>query len=143
MQVATTTLIADTDERFRTSVRKLIEGPVEVVGEAADDESAIALARALEPDVILIDLDLPRAGGIETARMIKDDQPGIRVVLMTAHGEEAYLDATGKSGADAILPKKNARTEASAVLRRVASGVLRARERPQVRHRRFRARGRG
>lgn len=141
--MATTTLIADTDERFRTSVRKLIEGPVQVVGEAEDDESAIALARALEPDVILIDLDLPRAGGIETARMIKNDQPGIRVVLMTAHGEEAYLDATGKSGADAILPKKNARTEASAVLRRVTSGVLRARERPRVRRRRFRARGRG
>ena len=141
--MATTVLIADTDERFRTSIRRLIEGPVHVVGEAENDESAIALARALEPDVILIDIDLPRAGGIQTARMIKDEQPRIRVVLMTAHGEEAYLDATGKSGADAILPKREARTEASAVLRRVASGVLRARERPRLRRHRLRAGVRG
>ena len=141
--MATTALIADYDERFRTIVRKLIEGPVQVVGEAENDESAIALARALEPDLILIDLDLPRAGGIETARMIKDDQPRIRVVLLTAHGEEAYLDATGKSGADAILPKKDARTEASAVLQRVARGVRRAPERPRVRRHRPRAGIRG
>jgi DNA-binding NarL/FixJ family response regulator len=49
---------------------------------------------------------------------------------MTAHGEEAYLESTGKSGADAFLPKTHVRTEALALLRRVASGVPRPWERP-------------
>jgi two-component system invasion response regulator UvrY len=132
--MATTALIADGDERFRGSVRRLIEDLVRVVGEAEGDETAISLARALKPDVILIDFDLPRVGGIETARKIKRDRPEIRVVLMTAHGEEAYLDSTGKSGADAFLPKTHVRSEALALLRRMASGV--PRERPlDPRHR--------
>ena len=124
--MAPTALIADDDERFRGSVRKLIEGLVRVVGEAEGDETAIAMAQALKPDVILIDFDLPLVGGIKTAREIKREQPEIRVVLMTGHGEEAYLEATGKSGADAFLSKQHARTEAPAVMRRMASGVPRS-----------------
>jgi DNA-binding NarL/FixJ family response regulator len=123
--VAATALIADDDKRFRGSIRMLIQGVAHVIGEAESDATAISLARALEPDVILIDHDLPRAGGIETARQIKGAQPQILVVLMTSRGEEAYLEGTGRSGADALLPKKYVRTEARAVLRRLFAGVPR------------------
>src|SRR5262245_59790251 len=120
-----TALIADTDKRFAASLHTLIQEVVRVVGEAQDDETAISQAQELEPEVILIDLDLPRAGGIETARRIKERVPGIRVVLMTAHGEEAYLEGTGKSHADVLLPKRYVRTDPSAALRRLRAGVLR------------------
>jgi len=123
--VAATALIADHDEAFRGIVRVAIEGLVRVLGEAENDDAALVLVRALEPDVILIDLDLPRSGGIATAWRLKSEQPQIRVILMTTHGEEAFLEATGKAGADAFLRKQHAKSEAATVLRRVAGGVLR------------------
>jgi len=126
---AATAVIADHDQAFRGLVRRAIEGLVRVLGEAETDEAAVALVRALEPDVILIDLDLPRGGGIATAWRVKREQPSIRVILMTTHGEEAYLEATGKAGADAFLAKAHARRDAPSVLRRVAGGVLRPWER--------------
>ena len=123
--MAATALIADDDEISRGILRRVIAGLVRIVGEADSDETAIILARALEPDVILIDHDLPKAGGIPTARQIKVEQPVIRVILMTRHGEEAFLEATGRAGCDAFLPKSQVRSQAPAVLRRVAGGVLR------------------
>ena len=123
--MAATALIGDRDDRFRGIVRRAIEGLVRVVGEADSAEELISLARQLEPDVILIDLDLPADGGISTARRIKGEQPEIRVILMTGHGEEAYLEDTGKAGADAFLPKGQVRHWAPTVLRRVAGGDLR------------------
>jgi len=122
---AATALIADDDDGFRAIVRRAIEGLVRVVGEADSADSLISLARQLEPDVILVDLDLPSDGGIPTARRIKGEQPEVRVILMTGHGEEAYLEATGKAGADAFLPKKDVKHWAPTVLRRVAGGDLR------------------
>jgi len=122
--MAATALIADDDDAFRGVVRRVIEGLVRIVGEAESDEAAISLARQLEPDVLLIDLDLPVGGGIQTARRIKSEQPRIRVILMTAHGEEAFLEATGKGGTDAFLPKRNVKTHAPTVLRKVAGGEL-------------------
>jgi DNA-binding NarL/FixJ family response regulator len=127
--VAATAFIADHDAAFRGIVRGAIEGLVRILGEADNDDAALLLVRALEPDVILIDLDLPRAGGIATAWRVKSEQPAIRVILMAGHGEEAYLEATGKAGADAFLRKQHARNEAPTVLRRVAGGVLRPWER--------------
>ena len=121
--VVATALIADKDRAFRSIVRRAIEGCVYVAGEAENVGEAISLARRIEADVILIDLDLP-GGGIETAWRIKAERPGIRVILMTGHGEEAYLEATGRAGTDAFLPKRNARTRAPAIVRSVLGSEL-------------------
>ena len=119
-----TALIADADGAFRRVVRRSIEDYVRVVGEAVDAGEAVSLARTIEAEVILIDLDLPGCGGIETARRIRAEQPGIRVILMTGHGEEAYLEATGRAGAHAFLPKRNARAWAPAIVRSVVASEL-------------------
>jgi len=124
-RLAATALIADRDTAFRGIVRGAIDGLVRIVGETDNGDSALVLARALKPDVILIELDLPRGGGIATAWRIKRDQPEVRVILMTANGEEAFLESTGKAWPDAFLRRQDARNDAPTVLRRVAAGNLR------------------
>ena len=125
-----TALIADDDKAFRDLLRRAIEGLVRVVAEAESDDEAVSLAGDLAPHVIFVDLDLPKTGGIETMRRIKDDLPWALLILMTSHGEEAYLESTGRSGADGFLRKQSARTEAPLVLRRLAGGSLRLAAKP-------------
>jgi two-component system response regulator DegU len=104
-------LLADGDERFRDFVRRLLGGRVRVVGEASSGTEAIMLARECRPHVVLMDLGLADPGSISATRQIKAETPGTKVVLLTAHDEETYLDATGKTGADALLPKRRVRDE--------------------------------
>jgi two-component system response regulator DegU len=120
-----TVLIADDNEMSRVIARRAIEEAVDVVGEVEDDESAMRLARELRPDLIMVGIDLPRAGGVLLTHSIKALHPGIRVILMTAHDEEAYLAGTGRGGADALLPKRKLKTDALSAVRAVAGDLLR------------------
>src|SRR5262245_56679797 len=92
-------LIADADAALRDMVRQRLGEAALVVGEAADGKQAIRLAAELEPDVVLVDLALPEIDGLATTHWIKAERPETRVILLTTHNEEAYLSATGKSGA--------------------------------------------
>jgi DNA-binding NarL/FixJ family response regulator len=78
-------LIADGDAAGRAMARRTIEGVVQVVGEATNDEEAMRLAQELMPDVILIDIDLPRGGGVPFTHRLKALQPRIKVILTTGH----------------------------------------------------------
>ncbi len=130
-------LIADADPAGRAMVRRMIEGVVQIAGEAATDEEAIRLAMQLKPDILLIDIDLPRGGGLPLTQGVKAMLPETRVILMTGHQEEVYLSATGKSGADAFLPKKKIKDDALAVVRAQAAalpGEWDGRERRRGRH---------
>ena len=118
-------LIADGDAAGRALTRRTIEGVVQVVGEATNDEEAMRLAQELMPDIILIDIDLPGGGGVPFTHRLKAQQPGIKVILTTGHEEERYLSATGRSGADALLPKKSIKAEALSVIRGVAGDLQR------------------
>jgi DNA-binding NarL/FixJ family response regulator len=136
-------LIADDDAGSRQIVRRMIEGVVSVVGEAANDDEAMQMAEELTPDVILIDVELPVAGGVALTHRIKERRSKTKVILMTAHEEEAYLSDTGKSGADALLPKRSMKLEVLSVVRSVAADLLRPwdglerRGRPPVRRSRW------
>jgi DNA-binding NarL/FixJ family response regulator len=113
-------LIVDDDEGFRGLVKRLLGEAVKVVGEAGNGAEALWLARELHPDVVLMDLSMPLLDGLETTRRIKAEQSEVKVILMTGHGEEAYLSATGKSGADAFLPKRKVRSEVLSMVRDAA-----------------------
>ena len=115
-------LIVDDDEAFREVIKRQMGQGVKVIGEAARGDDGVLLAKELRPDVVLMDLDLPGLDGIAATRQIKAVDPEVKVILLTPHDEEAYLSSTGKSGADAILPKRSVRAEILSRIRVVMSG---------------------
>ena len=106
--MATTILIVEDHAVIRSLVRELMapEPELHVVGEAADGAEAMRLVQALQPELILLDLVLPRVPGLEVLRWIKEERPQTQVVIMTTYTEDAYRQAAVDSGADAFLYKK-------------------------------------
>ena len=78
---------------------------IKVVGEAGDGQEAIQRATALEPDVVLMDLEMPVMDGYEATRQIKGRWPSCRVVALTVHGYEAAQQKAMQAGADMFLVK--------------------------------------
>jgi DNA-binding NarL/FixJ family response regulator len=74
--------------------------------EAEDGEDGLRLARELRPDVVLMDIAMPRLNGLEATRQIKAAQPETKVIVLTIHDEAPYRKAARESGADAFLAKK-------------------------------------
>src|SRR3989304_1513304 len=108
----TTILTADDDQRFQAIVRRCLEEnpDLSLVGQATDGEQAARLARELQPDVVLMDISIPRPNGLEATRQIKAEQPNTKVVIVTIHDEEPYRKAAAESDADSFLCKKTLRT---------------------------------
>lgn len=100
-------LIADDHPIFRQGIRGVLESEpdIEVVGEAADGKQAVALARAVAPDVALIDIHLPGVNGIEAARSIKLHLPRCGVILLTAYDDEEQLFQAIRVAASAYFLK--------------------------------------
>jgi DNA-binding NarL/FixJ family response regulator len=99
-------LIADDHALFRDGLRSLLEAHgVTVVAEARDGEEAVALARIHRPDVVLMDLAMPRLGGLGATRVLTAELPEVAVVVLTASEDDADLFEAVKSGAQGFLPK--------------------------------------
>ena len=117
-------LLAEDMEIVRKGLQALLlSNPgFEVVGEAPDGHAAVSLAGSLSPDVVLMDLSLPRMDGVEAIAEIKRRYPKIRIVALTAHGKENYLTAAVQAGVDGYLLKMSPSDELFAAISAVASG---------------------
>jgi NarL family two-component system response regulator LiaR len=100
-------LVADDHTIVRKGLRALLgeHADIEVVGEAGDGQVAVAQAEALHPDVILMDLVMPRMDGIEATRQVSERLPGTRVLVLTSFAEDAKVFPAIKAGALGYLLK--------------------------------------
>jgi DNA-binding NarL/FixJ family response regulator len=99
-------LIADDHALFRESLKSLLRTRgLEVVGEASNGREAVELARKLEPDIVLMDLAMPEMGGLDATRLISAQLPKVKVVVVTASGEDEDLFEAIKSGAEGYILK--------------------------------------
>ncbi len=117
-------LLADDHAVLRTGLRLLInsQSDMEVIGEVGDGLEALDEARRLKPDVLLMDITMPRMGGIEATRLIKREMPDIKVLALTVHEDEAHLRRFLEAGASGYVPKKAADVQLLEALRVVNSG---------------------
>ena len=116
-------LIADDHALFRESLRGLLtSGGFEVVGEASEGRDAFELARRLQPDIVLMDLDMPGLDGLTATRLISAEMPGVKVVVLTGSDDDANLFEAIKSGAQGYLLKNLASREFFTLLEGVDRG---------------------
>jgi DNA-binding NarL/FixJ family response regulator len=117
-------LVVDDHALFRRGLEMVInsEPDLEVVGEAADGAEAVDKAADLLPDVILMDVRMPRRGGIEACTAIKDVVPSARIIMLTISDEEADLYDAIKAGATGYLLKEISIDEVATAIRAVAGG---------------------
>jgi DNA-binding NarL/FixJ family response regulator len=101
-----TLLIVDDHPGFRLLARKLLEaGGFEVVGEAVDGQAAVAIARELRPDMILLDIQLPDIDGFQVTARLADGEAGPVVVLTSTRDRADYGQRVERCGARGFIPK--------------------------------------
>ena len=117
-------LLADDHTLVRQGLRALLEreADVEVVGEAADGREAVRKAATLRPDVVVMDISMPRLNGIEATHRITAASPETRVVALSMHVGEDYVYALLKAGARGFLLKEAPASDLVAAIRAVQSG---------------------
>ncbi len=117
-------LVVDDQELFRRGLTMLlgVEDDIEVVAEAADGAAAAALAATHHPDVVLMDVRMPKLTGIEACVAIKEASPAARIIMLTVSDEEADLYEAVKNGASGYLLKDSSIDEVAQAVRVVADG---------------------
>jgi DNA-binding NarL/FixJ family response regulator len=98
------------------------EGRVEVVGQAPDGREAVRLAALLQPDVILMDIAMPLLNGLEATRQILAARPGARVLILSAHSDDEYIDRLTAAGAVGFLEKQTSAEILHKAVAEVAQG---------------------
>jgi two-component system response regulator NreC len=117
-------LLADDHPMVRSGLIKLLEPYKEfiVVGEAGDGEEAVAMTKKLEPDIVIIDLSMPKLSGIEATKLIRKNNPTTKVLVLTMHDNEEYVYQIFKCGAGGYMLKNTGKDDLAAAIRAVAKG---------------------
>jgi two-component system, NarL family, response regulator NreC len=122
--MATRVLIADDHAIVRAGLRALVksEADLELVGEASDGEEALQLAESLHPDILVLDLSLPDLDGIQVTKQVQARLPGVRVLILTVHDDEALVREAVRAGAAGYIIKQAAEAELISAIRTIQIG---------------------
>ena len=112
-------LIVDDHEIFRRGLRALLEpsSDWEICGEAVDGLDAVEQCKSLRPDVVVLDVSMPRLNGLEAARLIQKENPGSKIVIITQHDSPQIRMAAMEAGARAFVTKSAVGSELISALK--------------------------
>ena len=117
-------VLADDHAVVRKGIREFLEeeGDITVVAEAADGEQAVTLVAVHEPDVAVLDIQMPGTSGIEATRRIKAEHPNVRVLILSAYDDDPYIFALLQAGASGYILKTADSAEIVQAVRAVHRG---------------------
>jgi DNA-binding NarL/FixJ family response regulator len=118
-------LIVDDHEIFRRGLRALLEpySDWQICGEAVDGLDAVDKCKPLGPDIVILDITMPRLNGLEAARLIKKQNPDLRIVIITQHDSPQVQAAAMEAGAQAFVTKSSVGNELVAALRTIIKNM--------------------
>ncbi len=121
-----TILLVDDHRIIREGLRALLrtDPAFEVVGEAENGREAVRLARALAPDVVIMDVTMPDLNGIDATLRVKGDRPETRVIALSVHTDPSFADEMLKAGAEGYVVKSSAFDNLAEAIRRVMAGQI-------------------
>ena len=122
--MTTRVMIVDDHRIVREGLRRILAEARDMVfaGEASTGEEALALMKEARPDVVLLDLSMPRQGGLETLRDLRRRYPSVHVLVLSMHSEEQFGPRVLAAGAAGYLTKESAPEQLLQAVRRVCSG---------------------
>jgi DNA-binding NarL/FixJ family response regulator len=117
-------LLAEDHTMVREGLRIMLEPEtdIEVIGEAQNGRRAIAMALELRPDVVVMDIAMPGLNGLEATRQLLKELPGTKVIILTAHCDDAYVKSATDSGAVGFLLKQDTAHDVSIAIREAFKG---------------------
>ncbi len=115
-------LLADDHTLVLDGFRKLLEDRCEIVGAAEDGRMLLRMAQELQPDIITLDISMPELNGVDAARRLKKMLPHTKLIFVTMHADQAYVNEAFKAGASGYLLKRSAGTELLQAIQSVMEG---------------------
>jgi DNA-binding NarL/FixJ family response regulator len=117
-------LLADDHETIREGLKAILNAQpdMQVVGEANDGSAVVDRARDLRPDIVVMDVSMPRVNGLKATEALRQCCPGVKVVALTRHFDDGYVQQLLRAGADGYVLKQSRATELLRGLRVVACG---------------------
>ncbi len=117
-------ILIDDHQLVRDGIKSLLAGTsdLEIVGEASDSQGLFAILPALKPDILIMDISLPGMSGIEITKIICQDYPEIKVLILSMYNNEDFIFNSIKAGARGYLPKNTTRNELLEAIYAIDSG---------------------
>lgn len=117
-------LVADDHKLVREGLKQILAAApdLEIAGEAANGDEALALAKANDYDLALLDMSMPGMAGIDLIKRLKIEKPALRLLVLSMHGEQQYAARALKAGASGYLTKDTASEQLLRAIRKVAAG---------------------
>lgn len=117
-------LIAEDHETVREGLKLILQSQsdVEIVGEAADGNAAVESAKRLRPDVVLMDVSMPKTSGLRATKLLRECCPEVKILALTRHNDAAYLQEMLRAGASGYVLKQSSSSELLRAIREIASG---------------------